>query len=120
MRNIPVDAAKIVLIATGKARPKPEYVKLADGSSRKTGAQATQDGVPMWLVDVVPDEDDDDSRSEAYAVVVVSHTQPQPPKFQQVTFENLVASSYLPKGARYPVWTFEATGIVNRAAKAAA
>lgn len=122
MRNLPIDATKVVLIATGKARPKPEYVKLADGSSRKSGNQAMQDGVPMWLVDVIPDSDDDEDRSEAYAVTVVSHTVPQPPKFQPVIFEGLMAGFYLPKGSNFPVWKFEATGIVKApaAGKAAA
>jgi len=116
MRNLPIDSTKIEFISTGKVIPKPLYVELSDGSRRRDPSrQATdENGVPLWTVDCLnTGEDDDNRRAETIAVTVASPEKPQVTKFQPVRFEGLVANVWLPKGSRFPEFTFRATGVTN-------
>ncbi|SFO52765.1 hypothetical protein SAMN05216207_107815 [Pseudonocardia ammonioxydans] len=89
MREIPVDTTKVQFIGTGKSAARAEYAQLSDGSTRRTGEQATDDhGVPIWVVDVLVDDDDAD-RAEIAGVRVASYDEPQTPKWQPVKFRNL-------------------------------
>ena len=73
MRTIPVDTTRITLIGTGKAAARAEYVELSDGSRKRSGNQAKDEtsGMPMWVVDVLVDDDDAD-RAEVISVKVAS------------------------------------------------
>src|SRR4051794_2927875 len=94
MRSIPVDVARLNLLATGKVSPKAEYVTLSDGSSRRSGNQATTpDGTQQWTVDCLVD-DEDAMRSEVIGVSVASHVMPAVAKFRPVAFYNVVATVY--------------------------
>lgn len=96
MANLPMDANKITLIATGKVRPVAVYAERADGSkARVPGAQEKSDfDVPMWQVDVLLD-DEDANRAEAITVKVPSVSEPVVPKFQPVTFQGLYVKPYV-------------------------
>lgn len=118
MRNLPIDADKIEFISTGKVIAKPLYVELSDGTRRRDpNRQATtDDGVPLWTVDCIDTGDDDDNRrAETIGVTVASTEKPQVAKFQPVRFEGLVANVWLPKGSRFPEFTFRASGVASGA-----
>jgi hypothetical protein len=112
MRKLPIDGSKIVFIATGKFAPVPEYAQLADGSSRRIPeSHATNDqGVPLYVVDVMPDDDEAD-RAEVIGVKVASRTTPELAKFQPVQFIDLVASVYVPRGTSRAAVSFTASGV---------
>src|SRR2546421_2527232 len=82
MRQIPVDTYRLNLIGTGKVAGKQQYAQLSDGSSRRTGNQAiNDDGIPLWVVDCLID-DDDASRAEVVGVTVAALDEPQVTKVQ--------------------------------------
>lgn len=121
MRDLPIDASKLELIATGKVLPKPRYVEAPDGSRRKdpNGAQETDryTGLPLWTVDCIAgSEDDDERRVETVGVTVQSETKPQVSKFQPVQFEGLTANGYVQNGSRFVQYSFKATGVAAGAA----
>lgn len=95
MANLPIDASKITLVATGKVRPVAVYAEQADGSKvRVPGAQEKSDfGMPLWAVDVLLD-DDDANRAEAISVKVPSADEPVVPKFQPVQFSGLTCKPW--------------------------
>lgn len=120
MRNLPIDASKFELIATGKVIAKPQYVELADGSRRKdpNGRQATdpETGLPMWTVDCIAgSEDDDDRRVETVGVTVLSQTKPEVRKFAPVQFIGLTANGYVQNGSRFVSYSFRAEGVAGGA-----
>ena len=85
MRSIPVDVARLNLLATGKVIPKAEYATLSDGSSRRTGNQATNPtGVPLWTIDCLVD-DDDSPRAEVVGVTVAAMDEPQVAKLKPIS-----------------------------------
>lgn len=121
MRNLPIDASKFQLIATGKVIPKPAYVEMADGSRRKdpNGRQETDPatGLPVWTVDCISGaEDDDDRRVETVGVTVTSPNKPVVQKFAPVQFEGLTANGYVQNGSRFVSYSFRATGVVGGSA----
>lgn len=122
MRKLPVDTNRLELVFTGSVTPAPVYVEQADGSTKRDPDQQarTADGIPVWLVDVVPDQADGNGgrNSETVAVKVASRTEPQPTKWRPVEFEGLVASIYRDR-AGYPQVSLSATGIASTSVKAA-
>ncbi len=120
MRNIPVDITRLNLISTGKVSPKQEYVTLADGSSRRSGNQSTTpEGVPLWSVDVLVD-DDDATRSEVLGVTVADHVQPAVSKFRPISFRGLSAVLYRDNMTGQPRVSLKAEAINTAQLKAAA
>jgi len=122
MRNLPIDATKVEFVSTGKVLAKPLYVELSDGTKKADRNQQAKDndGCPLWTVDCIDTADDDESRrAETIGVTVASHDKPQVAKFQPVRFEGLVANCYLPKGQRFPAFTFRATGVASGGSAAA-
>ncbi len=121
MRNLPVDASRLTLLASGKLMPKAEYAELSDGSRRRVPDAQAKDrdtGLPLWVVDCFLDDDEEEGRAEIVGVTVASREKPQVQKFRQVHFEGLVASGYLRDGR--VAYSFRATGVANPHPKAAA
>lgn len=116
MANLPIDASKITLIATGKVRPVPVYAEMADGSKRRVPGEQEKDafGLPIWAVDVQLD-DDDATRTEAIAVKVPSTDEPAPAKWRPVTFTGLTCKPYVPNGGRQVQLSMRAEGIEGAA-----
>jgi hypothetical protein len=120
MRNIPVDASKIVLLASGKLMPKADYAELADGTRKRIpGAQAADrdTGVPLWIVDCFLDDDEEEGRAEIVGVTVAAYDRPVVQKFRTVAFEGLVATGYVRDGR--VAFSFRASGIASAQVKAA-
>lgn len=120
MRNIPVDAAKIRLIASGKLAAKPAYAEMADGTRRRIPGEQAKDldrfgngtGLPLWVVDCYVDDDADpeeDGRAEVVGVTVASIDRPKVQKFAAVSFVDLVATGYVRDGR--VAYSFRASGI---------
>ncbi|MEK6438753.1 hypothetical protein [Pseudonocardia sp. T1-2H] len=115
MRSIPVDIARVALIGTGKASPKAEYVQLSDGQTRRSGNQATDgNGMPLWTVDVLVD-DDDAVRSEVIGVTVPAYEEPIIAKFQPVQFRNVVAKIYTDRASGQAKVSLVAEGLMTPA-----
>jgi hypothetical protein len=112
--NLPIDGAKITLIATGKVRPVAVYAEMPDGSNRRVpGAQEqTDNGIPIWAVDVQLD-DDDANRAEAISVKVPAADEPTVAKWKPVTFTGLVCKPYIPSGGRQVALSMRADGIAG-------
>jgi len=120
MRNLPIDASRLHLLASGKCMPVAEYAELSDGSKRRVpGAQAKDrdTGLPLWVVDCFVDDDEEDGRAEIVGVKVASVEKPQVQKFRPVAFLDLVASAYVRDGR--VAYTFRASGIAQAVQKAA-
>lgn len=115
MTRLPIDGTALTFISTGKYRPVSEYGELSDGSRRPTGRQASIDGVPLWTVDVLLDDDDSD-RAEAVGVKVASHEEPKLPKFQAVQFVGLTCTPYVDRRTNRIALSFSASGIANAGA----
>lgn len=99
MRSIPVDTTRVQFIGTGKAASRAEYVELADGSRKRSGEQARDDnGVPLWAVDVLVDDDEAD-RAEVVGVKIASYDEPHTEKWKPVKFTNLVVVPYVDRGS---------------------
>lgn len=120
MANLPIDGSKITLVATGKVRPVAVYAEMPDGTNRRVpGAQEqTEQGVPIWAVDVQLD-DDDANRAEAISVKVPAADQPAPAKWQPVVFVGLICKPYLPTGGRQVALSMRADGIASAPGAAA-
>ena len=111
MRQIPVDTSRITLIGTGKAAARAEYVELSDGQRRRSGNQAKDDnGVPVWVVDVLVDDETSD-RAEVVGVRVSSHEEPVTEKWKPVRFRNLVAVPYADRSTGRVALSMRADGI---------
>lgn len=112
MRRIPVDTSKVTFVGTGKCAARAKYAELSDGSRKRIpDAQDTNDeGVPMWIVDVLVDDDDAD-RAEVISVKVASYEEPVTAKWQPVKFRNLVALGYVAQGTNRVAYSFSADGI---------
>lgn len=123
MRNLPVDASKITLLASGKIMPKPEYAELSDGSRRRVpGGQAKDQttGMPLWIVDCYLDDDDEeaDGRAEIVGVTLSCYERPVVQKLRPVQFVGLVANAYIRDGR--VAFSFRADGIALTQAPAKA
>jgi len=117
-RRLPIDGTNFPMISTGKCRPVIEYAEVADGSRRATGRQATDaHGTPLWMVDVILD-DDDSERTETAGVKVASPDEPRLPKFQQVSFMDLTCMPYLDRRTNRVAYSFAAGGIAPTGAPA--
>ena len=116
MRSIPVESSRITFIGTGKAAARAEYAELSDGSKRRSGNQAREVrddgtlGLPLWVVDVLVDDDDAD-RAEVVGVKVASADQPVTAKWQPVRFVGLSVSPYVAQGTGRVALSFTAEGI---------
>jgi hypothetical protein len=113
--RLPIDATAFALIATGKHRPVSEYGELADGSRRAIpNSQAKLDGVPLWTVDVLLDDEESD-RAQTVGVKVASVTEPNLPKYQPVHFVSLTCMPYVDRRTNRVALSFSASGIANAA-----
>ncbi|WP_214370667.1 hypothetical protein [Pseudonocardia sp. H11422] len=120
MRAIPVDTSRVQFIGTGKAAARAEYVELSDGSRRRSGEQAKDDhGVPVWVVDVLVDDDESD-RAEVVGVKVASYDEPRTEKWKPVRFVNLVAVPYVAQGTNRVALSMRADGIEGAGSNAKA
>lgn len=119
MRRIPVDTTKVNFIGTGKAAARAKYAELSDGSRRRVpdAQDANEHGVPLWVVDVLVDDDEAD-RAEVIGVKVASFDEPVCAKWQPVRFVNLVALGYVAQGTNRVAYSFTADGIEAVAGKA--
>jgi len=115
MRQIPVDMTRVSLIATGKLAPKPKYVRLADGGSKRVDGQQETDehGAPLWVIDCMVDDgtEDEDGRAEIIGVTLASHDRPKVNKFQPIQFQQVNASVYVNKGTGRLTTSMSASGI---------
>ncbi|MEU8490037.1 hypothetical protein [Pseudonocardia alni] len=118
MRAIPVDTTKITLIGTGKCAARAKYGELADGTRKRIpDAQDTNDeGVPMWIVDVLVDDPDAD-RAEIASVKVASYDEPTTERLKPVKFVGLVAVPYVAQGTNRVALSFRADGIEGQGRK---
>jgi hypothetical protein len=115
MRQIPVDTNRVTLIGTGKAAARAEYVELSDGQRRRSGNQAKDDnGLPVWVVDVLVDDPDAD-RAEVVGVRVSSFDEPTTEKWKPVRFKNLVAVPYADRSTGRVQLSMRADGIEGQA-----
>lgn len=112
--RLPIDGNALTFIATGKYRPVKEYAELADGSRRAIpDSQAKNDaGLPIWTVDAMLDDDEAD-RAEPIGVKVATATEPQPPKYQPISFTGLVCTPYVDRRTNRVGLSFSATGIAT-------
>lgn len=111
MRAIPVDTNRVTFIGTGKAAARAEYVELSDGSRKRSGEQAKDDhGVPVWVIDVLVDDDDAD-RAEVVGVKISSRDEPRTEKWKPVRFHNLVVVPYVDRGSNRVALSLRADGI---------
>lgn len=111
MRAIPIDTNRVTFLGTGKGSARAEYVELSDGTRKRSGEQARDDnGVPLWVVDVLVDDDEAD-RAEVAGVKIASYDEPQVEKFKPVKFVNLVAVPYVDRGSNRVAMSFRADGI---------
>ena len=87
MRKIPVDSTRVRLLGTGKAAARAVYAELSDGSRRRVPDQQdkNEQGVPMWTIDVIV-EDEDADRLQVAGVKVPSYEPPVAPFGQPITF----------------------------------
>jgi hypothetical protein len=123
MRNIPVDASKVRLLASGKLSPKPAYAELADGSRKRIPGEQAIDknkfgegtGLPLWVVDCYLDDDEEDGRAEVVGVTVTAVDRPSVTKFAPVNFTDLVATGYVRDGR--VSYSFKASGVVPAPAR---
>lgn len=112
MRNLPIDASRLTLLASGKVLPVPEYAELADGTKRRVPDRQAKDrdtGLPLWVVDCFADDDDEDARAEVVGVKVAAIDRPQVQKLRPVEFIGLVASGWNRDGR--VAYSFRATGV---------
>lgn len=109
---IPVDSTRLTLIATGNCEPVMEWGEDASGKRTRLETQEVRDSdrLPLWEVEVL-------RKSVAFGrettvitpVIVGSRTAPEPPEFQPVEFEDLVADFYPRKnGGMGERWTAKA------------
>ena len=107
-----LDPARTTLIFSGKVVPKAEYAELANGERRRSGNQATDkdSGIPLWPVDVFPD-DDETMRAEALGVTVASWEEPTGQKFRPISFVNLRANVYVDQRSGRAAISLRADGI---------
>lgn len=120
MRAIPVDTTRVQFIGTGKAAARAEYAELADGSRTRTGNQdKNEHGVPLWVVDVLVDDDEAD-RAEVVGVKVASWDEPKADKWKPIRFINLVAVPYVQQGTNRVALSMRADGIEGAQQKPAA
>jgi hypothetical protein len=121
MRNLPVDASQITLLASGKIMPKAEYAELSDGSRKRVpGAQAKDlaTGMPLWIVDCYLDDDaEEDGRAEIVGVTLSCYERPAVQKLRPVQFVGLVANAYVRDNR--VAFSFKASGIALSQVKAA-
>ncbi|GAA2887475.1 hypothetical protein GCM10010472_52250 [Pseudonocardia halophobica] len=111
MRTIPVDSTRAQFIGTGKAAARAQYAELSDGSRRRTGEQDKDEhGVPLWVIDVLVDDDDAD-RAEVIGVRVASWDEPKVDKWKPVRFINLVAVPYADRSTGRVALSMRADGI---------
>jgi hypothetical protein len=123
MRNLPIDTNRLVLIGTGKAAARAEYVEATDaqpGGERRNVRSGNQErdkesGLPMWVVDCLVDDDDPNARAVVVGVKIASAEEPRTAKWQPVRFRNLTANVYTGRDGR-PALSFRADGIENAAA----
>lgn len=112
MRRIPVDTSKCRFVGTGKTAARAQYAEMADGSRRRVpdGQDKNEDGIPMWVVDVLVDDPDAD-RAEIAGVKVASHDQPRTELGKEVKFRGLIALPYVMQGTNRVALSFTAEGI---------
>jgi hypothetical protein len=122
MRRIPVDTTRVQFIGTGKTAARAQYAELADGSRRRVpdAQDKNEHGVPMWVVDVLVDDDEAD-RAEVVSVKVASWDEPRTEKWKPVRFTGLVALGYVAQGTNRVAYSFTADAIegAGQTAKAA-
>jgi hypothetical protein len=121
MRSIPVDTTRCVFVGTGKASPKSEWVELSDGSRRASGEQARDEvtGLPLWVVDVLVD-DDDARRAEVVGVTVPSADEPVTPKWRPVPFHDVTATIYVDRASGRAQVSLRAGGVESSVKPASA
>lgn len=113
MRNIPVDASQLSLIATGKVSEKAEYQNLANGGTQRTGNQATNErGERLWVIDCLVD-DDEANRAEVIGVTVAASYQPVVTKFKPVQFRGVTAMVYRDNATGQPRVSLKAQSVVD-------
>lgn len=120
MRRIPVDTSRVSFVGTGKVAARAQYAELADGSRRRVpdAQDKNEHGVPMWVVDVLVDDDEAD-RAEVVSVKVASWDEPRTDKWKPVKFHGLVALGYVAQGTNRVAYSFTADGIEGQGGKAA-
>jgi len=117
-----LDTDRTNLIFSGKVIPKAFYAELSDGSRKRVpGKQATDpdSGLPLWTVDVFPD-DDETMRAEALGVTVASAEEPTGRKWAPIRFLNLRANVYVNQQTGRAAISLRADGIENGPAVKAA
>lgn len=118
-----LDTNRTALIFSGKVIPKVEYVELSDGSRKRSGNQAHDTapdggkGVPLWTVDVFPD-DDETMRAEALGVTVAAWEMPAGKKFTPIRFVNLRANVYVDQRSGRAAVSLRADGIEGQGQQA--
>jgi len=116
MRTIPVDSTRCVLIGTGKVSAKAEYGELSNGDRRPTGNQARDEatGLPLWVIDVLVD-DDDARRAEVVGVTVPAAEEPTTAKYQPVRFRGVTARIYSDRASGQARVSLVADGVESNA-----
>lgn len=120
MRRIPVDTTRVRFLGTGKVAERAKYAELSDGTRRRVpDAQDTnENGVPMWIVDVLVDDPEAD-RAEVAGVKVASYDPPRTELAKDVKFRGLIALPYVEQGTNRVKLSFSAEGIEGQGKPAA-
>lgn len=113
MPEYPIDSDRSNMIATGKVAAQFEW----DTEGRRTDRPKRDDGtgMPLWIVDVLVD-DEDAARSVVAGVVVPSLDAPVVAKLHPITFERLRVSVYVQRRTGALVSSWSADGIKSQAA----
>lgn len=111
IRQIPIDSARLDLVATGTVSPVPTFVEMPDGSRRPdpNGTQAVNDdGVRLWTVDALATEDDENS--EVIGVQIPAPQKPVVKRLGPISFHGLTlrASLHKASGSVRQYWTAHA------------
>lgn len=114
--RIPVDAARIKFMSTGKGAGKPKYAELSDGSRKRVpDAFETDDqGRTFFMVDVII-VSDDAARADLAAVKIPAWEEPVTSLGDVVQFINLTVTPYVPQGSNRISFSYSADGIVDPA-----
>jgi len=113
--DFPIDTSRFPLFATGKVTAVTEWI---DGKPSKNQQRDADTGMPLWMVDVLID--DDAARSTVAGVQVGSPTEPQVQKFRPVEFAGLAVSVYVNRKTNTMSMRFKADHIATGQKAAAA
>lgn len=91
MRELPIDANALRMLATGEVQPVQVWAELADGSRRPVEGAQEKDphGAPLWTVGALVPPAQEGDRAELISVRVASYDRPTVQEFSPIRFDGL-------------------------------